>query len=195
MLTNVNKGRRLEPTTAALSLLRREGPAALTMRNVAAEAGVTATALYRHFDDKTDLLRAVVREVYAVFRHHLTGELPADSEAALSVACDRYLRFARSHPNYYRLLFAEAHEIGIDRYPEDFQSGRSPTFRVLKSLVGRCMADGVLCPGNEADIALTLYAHMHGLVMLHLAGRFRHNETLFERFYHDSIGRLIGGLR
>jgi AcrR family transcriptional regulator len=195
MLTIVNKRRPLAPTAAALALLRREGPAALTMRNVAAEAGVTATALYRHFDDKTALLHAVVHEVYAVFHDHMIGELPGDSAAALSVACDRYLRFARSYPNYYRLLFAEPHEIGIDRYPKDFQSGRSPTFRALKSLVARCVADGVLSSGNEADIALTLYAHMHGLVMLHLAGRFQYNETLFERFYQDSIARLIDGLR
>jgi AcrR family transcriptional regulator len=194
MLTGVNKPARPSPLEGALTLLRREGPGALTMRNVAAEIGVTATALYRHFDDKSDLMRAVVREVYGVFRQCITVPDRKDPLDALRDACGRFLRFARAHPDYYRLLFVEAHGIGIDRYPGDFHSGRSPAFRHLTDLVRRCIAAGLFRKGNPADIALTLYAQMHGLVMLHFAGRFANDDMLFERFYVDSIDRLITGL-
>ena len=74
------------------------------MRHVAAEAGVTPTALYRHFASKDALLREVRREVYRVFRPSSIAELPhGDRSVWLRLACDRYLRFTLGHPNYCRL--------------------------------------------------------------------------------------------
>jgi AcrR family transcriptional regulator len=168
------------------------------MRNVADEAGITATALYRHFRDKDALLGAVVRVVYGTFRGALIIEMPADDpEAWLRTGCDRFLRFAQQHPNYYRILFIEPHGIGIDRYPDDFQRGKSAGFRQLTEVVAECMRAGVLAgrPGvNAVDVALTIYAHMHGLIALQLGGRFP-DERVFERFYRQSLDRLMDGLR
>lgn len=48
-----------EVVAAALALLRRRGLAELSMRNIAAELGVGASALYWHFPDKQSLLAAV----------------------------------------------------------------------------------------------------------------------------------------
>jgi AcrR family transcriptional regulator len=197
MLTLVNRKRGDDPLPAALAVLRRDGPAGLTMRNVAAEAGVTATALYRHYADKESLLRAVVRETYGVFRDAMGAEVPSgDSHIWLRLGFDRFLRFGLEHPNYYRLLFAESHGVGIDRYPDDFVNGKSGGFRQLRDLVAACMTQGSLHgePATDApDVALTLYAHMHGLVMLHLAGRFP-DQRVFQRFYMESMERVIAGM-
>ena len=197
VLTTVNRRRGDDMLAPALALLRREGPAALTMRNVAQEAGVTATALYRHFASKDALVQALVREVYGEFRKALVAELPAGAPAAwLRVAAERYVRFALEHPHYYRLLFVEPHGFGIDRYPDDFVNGKSPTFRQLRDLVAACMREGVLAgdPSRDApDVALTIYAHLHGLVMLYLAGRFPQRRG-FERFAGESLDRLVKGI-
>lgn len=190
--------RRDELVASALALLRREGPTALTMRNVADEAGVTATALYRHFASKEALLVEIVRAAYAVFRRSLMGEVPKDDpQVWLRLAFDRFLRFALEHPNYYRLLFVEPHGIGIDRYPDDFRAGKSSGFRQLRDLVAESMRAGVLAgqPSRDsADVALTIYAHMHGLITLFLAGRFP-DTRVFQRFYLESLDRLLKGLR
>lgn len=186
--------RRRTPLEAALAVLRRDGPAQLTMRTVAAEAGVTATALYRHYADKDALMSAVHREVYALFRSRLVAEVSRPPAELLQLACDRYVAFAIEHPNYYRFLFMEPHGVRIDHYPEDFRSARSPTFRQLRDVVERCMAAGVLRAGDATDVALTLYAHLHGLVALHLAERFGGDDDVFRGFVRRSLDHLLQGL-
>src|SRR5687768_15513196 len=186
MLTAINRKRGDDPLPFALAVLRRDGPAGLTMRNVAAEAGVTATALYRHYPDKDALVKAVVKACYEAFRRHLISEVTGgDPITWLRIAADRFLRFALDYPNYYRVLFEEPHGFGIDRYPDDFKRGRTPTFRQLRDLVRAAIESGALSGDpdkDSADIALTLYAHLHGLIMLRLAGRFP-DERTFQRFY------------
>jgi AcrR family transcriptional regulator len=56
---------RLAIVEAAAALLRLHGPDALTTRRVAAEAGVHAPAIYRHFGDRDGLLEAVAEHVMA----------------------------------------------------------------------------------------------------------------------------------
>lgn len=197
MLTTVNRRRGDDIMPAALAVLRRDGPSGLAMRNVAAEAGVTATALYRHFESKDALVAAVVKEVYRGFRQSLIAELPSSDPAIwLRLAFDRFLRFGLEYPNDYRLLFIEPHGKGIDRFPGDFVKGKSSGFRHLTDIVARCMNAGVLRGDSETEaayVALTIYAHMHGLITLYLGGRFP-DPRVFESFYHESMERLVTGL-
>lgn len=44
---------------AAVSLIERDGPAALTMRRLGSKLGVEGMALYHHFDSRDDLLAAI----------------------------------------------------------------------------------------------------------------------------------------
>jgi AcrR family transcriptional regulator len=196
MLTSVNKAARRPPLDAALAVLRRDGPTHLTMRLIAAEAGITATALYRHYDDKEALLRDVVRAVYGVFKAYMLAEAEGAAPSAwLRLGISRYRQFALDHPKYYELLFVTPHGIGIDRYPTDFLRGKSPTFRRLTDAVSACMESGALRRGVPADVALSIFAHMHGLIMLHFAGRFGDDADTFRAFYDKSMEHLLTGLR
>ena len=192
MLTLVNTLDGAERVKAAAhNVLARDGVAALTMRNVAAEAGITATAIYRHFKDKDELLRTLIRERYEVFLQYLAASAGAPTPLQqLMAAMDRYLDFALDHPNAYELLFVAPHGIAIDRYPTDFHSGRSRGFRQLRALVEACIEAGEVRDGDPADIALDIYAHAHGLVMLHRAGRFGGRNDVMRRFYRRSLARL-----
>ena len=161
------------------------------MRNVAAEAGITATAIYRHFTDKDDLLRTLIREQYEVFLGYLSEAAPMTKPLdRLMAALDRYLDFAIDHPHAYELLFVSPHGISIDRYPADFNSGRSRGFRQLRSLVEACIEAQAIRDGDPTDVALDLYAHAHGIVMLHRAGRFGGRNDVMRRFARRSLARL-----
>lgn len=48
---------------AAVEVIERDGPGALSMRRLGAELGVDATAFYRHFRDKDDLVLACYERV------------------------------------------------------------------------------------------------------------------------------------
>ena len=58
---------------AARALLEREGAAALSLRAVAREAGVSPAAPYHHFKDKSELLQAVADEGWQARRPRPAG--------------------------------------------------------------------------------------------------------------------------
>ncbi len=90
---------------AADRVVQRDGPGA-SMNAIAAEAGITKPILYRHFGDRTGLMRALTE------RH--TGGLLAAVRAALAEPLERrervehvldtYLAGIESRPQVYRLL-------------------------------------------------------------------------------------------
>ncbi len=93
--------------TEAAALLREEGEDALSMRRLAARAGVSRTAPYHHFRDKQDLLCAIAEEGFRLFGESLAraydGSAPLRQQ--LRGFVDSYVEFAVSHPEYYDLMF------------------------------------------------------------------------------------------
>ena len=196
MLADANKARNPpRPLIAALAVLRRDGPDALTLRAVAKEGGFSNPAIYRHYESKEALVRDVIREVYGVFKTYIFEVVDVEGDmarlmAGLNAGCE----FALDHPNYYALLFLSGHRLRIDRYPDDFKKGRSAGFRFLTDAVSACIRAGELREGDPADMALTLVAHMHGLVILHQTGRFNDDDAVFRTFYAESMRRVLEGM-
>jgi AcrR family transcriptional regulator len=72
---------------AAIDLLDRSGSDRLTMRNLGHELGMDATACYRHFRDKSALLRAVGDRLLS----EVTDDLPAEADwrQTVQIVCQR----------------------------------------------------------------------------------------------------------
>jgi len=92
---------------AARRILEADGPAALSLRAVAREAGVSPAAPYHHFKDKNELLEAVAHEGWTALDHALTAARAKASDAnermtGLGVA---YVCFARDNPALYRVMY------------------------------------------------------------------------------------------
>ncbi|SFK49127.1 TetR/AcrR family transcriptional regulator [Streptomyces pini] len=85
--------------TAALDVITTEGPAALSLRDLARRAGVSHAAPAHHFGDRAGLLTAIATEGYGLLAAALgeTGDL-----RDLGV---RYVRFATSHPAHFQTMF------------------------------------------------------------------------------------------
>jgi AcrR family transcriptional regulator len=81
---------------AALTLMARHGYDAVTMRQLAAEVGVQAAALYRYFPTKEDLLFTLMRE-------HMEGLLAAWEKArpASPAPAARLSAFVRNHIRFH----------------------------------------------------------------------------------------------
>ena len=93
---------------AALKELAHEGLEGFSLRGVARRAGVSAPAVYRHFEDKEALLAAVASEcaerlgaamVEAVAR--CAPDDPLEQFRAIGIAI---VRFAVAHPEHFRAL-------------------------------------------------------------------------------------------
>jgi len=92
---------------AGRRILEAEGPAALSLRAVAREAGVSPAAPYHHFKDKGELLDAVASEGW-----HTLGEMISAAractycpEATLTEIGVAYVKFARANPALYRIMY------------------------------------------------------------------------------------------
>ncbi|HEV2781131.1 MAG TPA: TetR/AcrR family transcriptional regulator [Actinophytocola sp.] len=99
--------RRAEFVDAALRALEKYGPE-VAVAQIAAEAGVAKPRLYRHFDDKADLFRAVQDRISTTLWQHLTAALNPDDAPAHLVrhGLDAFLSVVDEHPNTFRLMMA-----------------------------------------------------------------------------------------
>ncbi len=95
---------------AGRRILENEGPAALSLRAVAREAGVSPAAPYHHFKDKGDLLDAVAREGWMELGAAVAkarSQAP-DARTAMSNIGVAYVCFARENPALYRIMYDSA---------------------------------------------------------------------------------------
>ncbi len=180
---------------AACKLFEREGPDAVTMRRVAEAVGITPMAIYRHFPNREALLKQISDDSFQQIAHLWTTREPSGDVIAQLMALQRvYVDYALAHPH----LFDHAFSVRRDdarRFPEDFRARRSPTLNVVADAVVEAQQAGRLHAGDPWDIAMTLWAHTHGLVALYRAGRFSYDDRKFRAFHDNSLGRLLDGLK
>ena len=92
---------------AARRILEAEGPAALSLRAVAREAGVSPAAPYHHFKDKTELLEAVAHQGWEALGETIAqarANSPSKRETLSRIGLG-YIRFAKDNPALYRLMY------------------------------------------------------------------------------------------
>src|SRR5258706_1081474 len=92
---------------AARRILESEGPAALSLRAVAREAGVSPAAPYHHFKDKCDLMDAVAHEGWeelGISIGKARATAPSAREALTNIGV-AYVCFARDNPALYRVMY------------------------------------------------------------------------------------------
>lgn len=97
--------RRTELVAAAVAAIDQFGPSA-SIAEMARAAGVTKPVLYRYFEDKNDLYRAVghwgADEVLRTLRATLSGD--ATIRQKINRGCEDYLRLIETHPQVFFLL-------------------------------------------------------------------------------------------
>lgn len=108
------------------------------MEDVAAEAGVTKLIVYRHFDSKEDLYRAVLRGVAERLRQEFEAGLAA-GPGVRGVAVRSLLTVAREDPDGFRLLMVHAaREPAFAGYAASY---RRKAAQVADDLMGDDVAD------------------------------------------------------
>ncbi|MCI0572129.1 MAG: TetR/AcrR family transcriptional regulator [Myxococcaceae bacterium] len=177
---------------AARALFLSGGAGAVTMRSVAERVGVTATALYRHFENKDELLGEVINAGFRGFGGYLYRALQgATPQERLQRSGQAYLDFALEQPEMYRTIF-------MSTRPAEACTAREPsmdaTFRFLVDRVRECIQQGALRQDEPEDVALFIWAHVHGLVSLYLTGASGQTEQEFRETYRRSVERLFSGL-
>jgi AcrR family transcriptional regulator len=179
---------------AARAIVTDEGAEAVSMRRVAAAAGITPMAIYRHFADRDALLRAVSDDLGAHLRELWVDPDPAaDPETLLREQLRRFLDFALGQPRLYRFLMIDGWT-RARRYPQDFRRSEGPAFARVVELVASLMERGVWRSDDPLEVALTLTSQTQGLVQLYLSGRMDMSEDDFRALCERAMWRMVHGV-
>lgn len=153
----------------AYQMTAATGPAALSVRAVQREAGVSAATAYWHFKDRADLLLAVGRRATADLANSLDdairNPLPGiDSD--LAAICLAYMHFAQNQPGLFRAVVWSSSIEELLR-PSAAARGRSglAAFEILQQAVRDALGDGGGAPPVD-DVSIHVWAASHGLAVL-----------------------------
>lgn len=166
--------------TCGLDLLKSRSSESFSLREIARQVGVSATAVYRHFPDKAALLKALCAR----------GALElADAQAKAMVAAGgghrgfvatggAYIRFALANPALFRVMMANMPPGGF--FSADF-SGDQVGMQMLRDNIRQIVSDAASEDGVRFGM-LMAWAQVHGLAMLMLEGLVPASEADIEAF-------------
>lgn len=91
----------------ARDLFAREGYESVSMRRIGAEIGCSPMAIYRHYENKEELLLSICEETFNRMIQLLdkTREKPGTRLEVLRMCVRTVLDFHISHPNHYKVTF------------------------------------------------------------------------------------------
>ncbi len=175
---------------AALRLFARHGFAAVSMRQIAAEVGVQAGALYLYTTDKeallVDLLRGHMDELLAAWADEPRGQGP---EAALQSFVRFHIRFNLERPDAVFLSYMELRNLS----PENFariEALRRSYEAELGAILGAGRDAGVFAVDDVRLAALAIIAMLTGVTTwFRQGGRLSRDEV--ENAYWGMVQRMV----
>jgi AcrR family transcriptional regulator len=179
----------------ACELYLQGGIEAVSMRRLARDLGVTAPALYKHYASREAMLLDVVSEAYRLCGEHLTVSLSGSTpRERFRLSGEGYLNFALQHPKFYEMMYAPAHTLGVEAFPDELTARMNGVGQFFNDRVRECIDAGLLQPLDAQEVSLTLWAHAHGLISIYLRGCLHMDEVAFRRVYYESGWRTIHGM-
>ena len=160
---------------AGVEILAKDGVIGLSLRKVAARAGVSHTAPYSHFVDKQALIAAISTEGFRQLYERMSAvaeEYKTKPSMQLMEVGWAYVQFALDDRDRFKVMFSgilEKEKI----YPE-FVTESQRNFQLVKMVVEANQAAGVLRSGPSDLVALSAWAIIHGFSMLLLEGQISH---------------------
>lgn len=148
-----------EATIAAIKAAAREqmartGSAAISLREVARDVGVTAPALYRYFANRDDLITDLLVDAFNGIGDAMAAAdsaPPRDDYAGRLIAVmTAYRQWALDHSTDFQLMYGNPIP-GYDAPREITVPAASRAYQVVVGILGEAHAAGVLQPPLSAD--------------------------------------------
>ncbi|WP_375485667.1 TetR/AcrR family transcriptional regulator [uncultured Jatrophihabitans sp.] len=176
---------------------------AVTLRAVARTAGITAPAIYAHFEDRLDLLRTVVVVTFAELAAELTAAAARHDDPVdrLFAVCRAYLGFATNRPQHYRVLFERHRATGHDgdgnrtantdaRSTVGADAFGADAFGALLDATQACIDAGASTATEPAETADRIWIGLHGQATLQASLPWHAWPADRDRLANDIVRRL-----
>jgi AcrR family transcriptional regulator len=191
-------GRRRTPSTdierelvgAAEAVLVRDGPAGVTVRAVAAEAGIAPMGVYNRLGGKDGLVDALLIRGFDMLRAAVAGGAEPDLRDRLWACGLRYRQFALANRHFYAIMFEGA-------IPHEFSSAEvavhaAAAFDALVANVDLAAAAGAISAPDPREAAQQIWSTVHGAVALEMNGLTQTPDP--EATYRATLLMVLRGL-
>ncbi len=155
--------------TSASEILESEGPDGLSVRRIAAAAGVAPMGVYNHFESKFGIVEALYVQGFQRLADAMAAMTQIDDPAeALLEGARAYRALALAHPMAYQVMFLRA----VPGFEPSDPALTSCTrgFDHLVATVQRAIRAGVIAAAPPTETAQMIWASIHGWVSLELLG-------------------------
>ena len=184
-----------ELLAAAEAVLVRDGPAGLTVRAVAAEAGIAPMGVYNKLGGKDGLVDALLIRGFDRLGAAMEAATANTAEPTMRgrfIACGMsYRRFALENPHFYAIMFERAVPRDPDGNPEVEEHARA-TFTALVRTVELAAAAGVIADPDPVEAGQQIWSTVHGAVALELKGLVQTPDPQYT--YQALLTTVIRGL-
>jgi AcrR family transcriptional regulator len=157
---------------AAERLFARDGLEAVTLRQLAAEIGVSPMTPYRYFADKNAILAAVRARAFTRHAEALEAAwaAKADPVAGSNAVGQAYVDFAFDHPEAYKLMF-DISQPDETEHPE-LMAAAERSRRTMTHHLDSLAAAGRF-DGDPGLVGHMYWAALHGPIMLAFSSKLR----------------------
>lgn len=161
-----------ELLAAAEAVLVRTGPSGLTVRAVAAEAGIAPMGVYNHLGGKDGLVDALLIKGFDRLRAAVDLSLDPtagpDMRARFYTCGLAYRAFALANPHFYAIMFEET--MLLERDNPEVAGHATAAFGALVRTVELSAEAGLIAAPDPVEAAQQIWSSLHGAVALELKG-------------------------
>lgn len=176
---------REEILSAALSLAREGGLAAVTARAIGEKLGSSTKPVFSLFENMDDVLHAVMEAADGVYRSYLEEEMARGEYPPYKASGMAYIRFAKEEKELFKLLFMRdrSHEKAVQQQD--------------RRLIGMVQQNLGLSEQEAALFHLEMWIYVHGMATMLATSYLELEEPLISKVLTDGYegmkARYAGG--
>ncbi|HWN31915.1 MAG TPA: TetR/AcrR family transcriptional regulator [Pseudonocardia sp.] len=177
---------------SAERLLADVGPAELSLRELARQAGVSHGAPRQHFPDKRALLDALAVQGFDRLGTELDTALRGRTGPfadRVEVFAEAWVGFATAHPALLELMFASKNRPAA----AELRAVADRAFALPSAMITKAQLDGEITGGDSDRVAMAIFATLQGLAALVTGGMS--GDRPVPALVGDTIRTLVDGLR
>ena len=175
------------------NLLVKDGFGKMSMRKIAKRAGVSATSIYLHFQNKDELLLALIESSITKLSAALEENLAEsdDSITKLEKMAQAFVDFALENPQEYEIIYMVRPE-EMPKFPkEKFQQIRK-IYELLADIISEGKRAGALDVDDPLMSSYMIWAQLHGVASVIISRRLD-TRIPDEEFVSQAVDHIIQG--
>ena len=172
---------------AATALLSEHGAEGLRVRDIAAASDCSTMGVYSHFGGKNGLVEAIFIDGFERFHDALRSKMGGPEKTRMRRVARAYRNWALVNKGSYEVMFAGAVP-GFEPSDEAMATALR-SFQIMIEVVEAEQAAGRIGNADTHHVAHTLWALVHGMVMIELAGMAPQEQSgkQGDRFFDDAV--------